>query len=63
MITKSGYIHLYDLETGTAIYMNRISNETIFVTAEHEASSGIVGVNKKGQVNSSEKKDDGIRYS
>ncbi|CDH57977.1 clathrin heavy chain 1 [Lichtheimia corymbifera JMRC:FSU:9682] len=50
MITKSGYIHLYDLETGTAIYMNRISNETIFVTAEHEASSGIVGVNKKGQV-------------
>lgn len=64
MITRSGYIHLYDLETGTAIYMNRISNETIFVTAEHEASSGIVGVNKKGQVRKPRrKKDDGIRYS
>jgi clathrin heavy chain len=50
LITKLGYIHLYDLETGTCIYMNRISSETIFVTADHEASSGIVGVNRKGQV-------------
>lgn len=32
------------------IYMNRISAETIFVTAPHEATSGIIGVNKKGQV-------------
>jgi len=30
--------------------MNRISGETIFVTAEHEATNGIIGVNKKGQV-------------
>ena len=29
--------------------MNRISGETIFVTAEHEATNGIIGVNKKGQ--------------
>lgn len=50
LITKFGYIHLYDLETGTCIYMNRISGETIFVTAVHDASSGIIGVNRKGQV-------------
>lgn len=50
LITKYGFIHLYDLESGACIYMNRISGETIFVTAEHEASSGIIGVNKKGQV-------------
>jgi clathrin heavy chain len=50
LITKFGYIHLYDLETGTCIYMNRISGETIFVTAVHEMSSGIIGVNRKGQV-------------
>lgn len=50
LITKFGYIHLYDIETGTCIYMNRISGETIFVTAVHEASSGIIGVNRKGQV-------------
>lgn len=53
LITKYGYIHLYDLETGTCIYMNRISGETIFVTAPHEATSGIIGVNRKGQVRTS----------
>jgi clathrin heavy chain len=50
LVTKYGFIHLYDLETGTCVYMNRISGETIFVTAEHEATNGIIGVNKKGQV-------------
>lgn len=50
LITKYGYIHLYDIETGTTIYMNRISADTIFVTAPHEATSGIIGVNRKGQV-------------
>ena len=50
LVTKYGFIHLYDLETGVCIYMNRISGETIFVTAEHEATGGIIGVNKKGQV-------------
>ncbi|KJE97309.1 clathrin heavy chain 1 [Capsaspora owczarzaki ATCC 30864] len=50
LITKYGYVHLYDLETGACIYMNRISGETIFVTAPHEATSGIIGVNRKGQV-------------
>lgn len=32
MVTKYGFIHLYDLETGTLIFMNRISSETIFTT-------------------------------
>ena len=50
MVTKFGYLHLYDLETATLVYMNRISAETIFVTAAHEASGGIMGVNRKGQV-------------
>ena len=50
MITKYGFIHLYDLETGTCIFMNRISSETIFITAPDSESSGIVGVNRKGQV-------------
>ncbi|KAF8582771.1 clathrin heavy chain 1 [Ramaria rubella] len=50
LVTKYGFIHLYDLETGACVYMNRISGETIFVTAEHEATDGIIGVNKKGQV-------------
>ncbi|ORX62733.1 clathrin heavy chain [Hesseltinella vesiculosa] len=50
LVTKMGYIHLYDLETGVCIYMNRITADTIFVTAEREENGGIIGVNKKGQV-------------
>ena len=50
LITKYGYIDLYDLESGVRLYMNRISGETIFVTAELEATSGVIGVNKRGQV-------------
>ncbi|KAK7550667.1 clathrin heavy chain [Phyllosticta citricarpa] len=50
LVTKYGFIHLYDLETGTCIFMNRISSDTIFVTAPDSESSGIVGVNRKGQV-------------
>lgn len=50
LITKYGFVHLYDLETGTCIYMNRISGDTIFVTADHESTSGMIGVNRKGQV-------------
>lgn len=50
LVTKYGYIHLYDVETGACIYMNRISGDTIFVTAPHENTSGIIGVNRKGQV-------------
>ncbi|MCJ1292040.1 hypothetical protein MMC34_003590 [Xylographa carneopallida] len=50
LVTKYGFIHLYDLETGTCIFMNRISSETIFTTAPDSESAGIVGVNRKGQV-------------
>lgn len=60
LITKYGYIHLYDIETATCIYMNRISGDTIFVTAPHEASGGIIGVNRKGQVLSVSVEEDNI---
>ncbi|KAI1444472.1 clathrin heavy chain [Annulohypoxylon stygium] len=50
MVTKYGFIHLYDLETGTTIFMNRISSETIFTTCSDSDSTGILGINRKGQV-------------
>ncbi|CAF4095884.1 unnamed protein product, partial [Rotaria sp. Silwood2] len=50
LVTKYGYIHIFDIESGTLIYMNRISADTIFVTAPYESTSGIIGVNRKGQV-------------
>lgn len=50
LVTKYGFIHLYDLETGTCIFMNRISSETIFTTSPDSEGAGLVGVNRKGQV-------------
>ncbi|OBZ65827.1 hypothetical protein A0H81_14161 [Grifola frondosa] len=48
LVMKYGFIHLYDLEPGACIYMNRISGETIFVTAEHDATNVIIGVKQEG---------------
>eukprot|EP00158_Paraphelidium_tribonemae_P009421 Partr_v1_DN28861_c0_g1_i4_m33619 putative clathrin heavy chain len=50
LVTKYGFIHLYDLDSGACIYMNRISGETVFVTCDHDSTSGLMGVNRKGQV-------------
>ncbi|KAK0731049.1 hypothetical protein B0H67DRAFT_57958 [Lasiosphaeris hirsuta] len=50
LITKYGFIHLYDLETATCIFMNRISGETIFTACGDQDSTGVVGINRKGQV-------------
>ncbi|KAG5976528.1 hypothetical protein E4U58_003360 [Claviceps cyperi] len=50
MVTKYGFIHLYDLETGTMIFMNRISSETIFTSCSDSDSAGLVSINRKGQV-------------
>jgi clathrin heavy chain len=50
LITKYGFLHIYDAETAVCIFMNRISSETIFVTAPQESTSGIIGVNRQGQV-------------
>lgn len=50
LMTKMGYLHLYDLETAKCIYMNRVSDTTVFALVPHEASGGVMGVNRKGQV-------------
>jgi len=50
LVSKFGYVHLYDVETGTFIYMNRISQDMIFVTCPHASSSGLMGINRRGQV-------------
>ncbi|CAO4370286.1 unnamed protein product [Caenorhabditis nigoni] len=50
LVTKQGYVHLYDVESGLRIYSNRISTDTVFVTCEYTATGGIMGINRKGQV-------------
>jgi len=50
IITKFGYLHVFHIMTGKLIYMNRISAETIFVTAKYSPEAGLIGVNRKGQI-------------
>lgn len=50
LITKMGYVHLYDIESGSALYMNRVSETTMFVTAQHSSTGGLMGVNRAGKV-------------
>jgi clathrin heavy chain len=51
MITKYGYVHIFDVETGFSIYTVRISTDTVFITAEYTLNNGVLGINRNGQVN------------
>jgi len=50
MLSKMGYVFIYDLLTATPIFQSRISESALFVTSNHEASGGVIGVNRNGQV-------------
>jgi clathrin heavy chain len=51
MMTKMGYLYLFDILSGKAIYRARITTDTIFVACEHTATGGILGItSRKGQV-------------
>lgn len=50
VITKFGFLQIFDVATGTCLFANRISSETVFVTTEWRRESGVIGVNRKGQV-------------
>jgi len=49
-ITKLGLLFVYDLETATAVYRNRISPDPIFLTAEASSIGGFYAINRRGQV-------------
>lgn len=50
VITKLGLLFVYDLETATAVYRNRISPDPIFLTTEASLSGGFFAINRRGQV-------------
>ncbi|KFK34843.1 hypothetical protein AALP_AA5G200400 [Arabis alpina] len=50
VITKLGLLFVYDLETATAVYRNRISPDPIFLTTEASSVGGFYAINRKGQV-------------
>lgn len=50
LVTKMGYVHLYDVESGNALYMNRVSETTLFSTTPHTSTGGLLAVNRAGKV-------------
>lgn len=59
VVTKFGFIHLYDVESGAVIFMNRISSDPIFTACALE-KRGIMVINRKGQVLSVELNEDTV---
>ena len=50
VVTKNGLLFVYDLETATAVYRNKVSNDPIFIACGSPSSGGIYVVNRRGQV-------------
>ncbi|CAM6046417.1 unnamed protein product [Sphagnum compactum] len=50
VITKLGLLFVYDLETATAVYRNRISPDPIFLTTDAPSVGGFYAMNRRGQV-------------
>eukprot|EP00775_Hariotina_reticulata_P002628 gene2628-2929_t len=50
VVTKLGLLFVYDLETATAVYRNRISPDPIFLACNSDSTGGIMAINRRGQV-------------
>mmetsp|Transcript_40808 Transcript_40808/g.97020 ORF Transcript_40808/g.97020 Transcript_40808/m.97020 type:complete len:1701 (-) Transcript_40808:29-5131(-) len=50
VITKLGLLFVYDLETATAVYRNRVSSDPVFITADNPSIGGFLAINRRGQV-------------
>ena len=46
VITKLGLLFVYDLQTATAVYRNRISPDPIFLTAAAPSNGGFYAINR-----------------
>ena len=50
MISKMGFLYLFDIFSGKPIYRARITTDVVFVATENSASGGILCVTRKGQL-------------
>ncbi len=50
VITKLGLLFVYDLQTATAVYRNRISPDPIFLTAYSPTTGGFYAINRLAQL-------------
>jgi len=46
VITKLGLLFVYDLETATAVYRNRISPDPIFLAVGSASTGGFYAINR-----------------
>ena len=50
ILTKYGFIHLYDMETGSNLFVNRITADPVFTASSFKNGTGLITINKSGQV-------------
>lgn len=50
MISKMGFLYLFDIFSGKPIYRARITTDTVFVATECSVSGGILCITRRGQV-------------
>lgn len=50
ILTKYGFIHLYDIETGLNLFVNRITVDPVFTASSYNNGTGILTINKQGQI-------------
>ena len=50
IVTKQGYVYVYDVKNVVLICKKRLSSDVIFVTTLHPPSGGILGIDRKGSV-------------
>jgi len=50
MVTKAGYLFLFDVATASMLMRSRVSQETVFISAYSATSGGCIFVNRKGAV-------------
>lgn len=49
LVTKKGFVHLFDLESSASLYSIRFSQIPLFAVTSSE-NGGIIGINESGQV-------------
>ena len=50
VVTKLGLLFVYDLETATAVYRNRISPDPFFLACASDSTGGFYAINRCGWV-------------
>jgi len=50
LVTKLGLLFVYDLATATAVYRNRVSADSVFLTADSPSTGGFYAINRAGKV-------------